>query len=261
MSFTVAADAYNRFMGRFSEPLAALFVGRAGVRPGQRALDVGCGPGAMTSVLTEWLGAAAVTAVDPSASFVAAARQRHRDVAVVSAVAEELPFADDSFDLTAAQLVVQFMSDPVAGLHEMARVTRPGGTVAACVWDHDGGSGPLALFWQAVRDLDPAALGEGDRPGTREGDLVRLFADAGLPAPLGDRLTVEIEVGSFEEWWEPFTLGVGPAGDYVASLAPDRRDALATRMAGLLPAKPFTVRATAWYAEATVGAAPGARGR
>ena len=127
----------------------------AGVAAGQRVLDVGCGPGALTAELVARLGAASVAAVDPSEPFVAAARERHPGVDVRQASAEQLPFPDDAFDAALAQLVVHFMSDPVAGLGEMARVTRPDGVVAACVWDHAGGKGPLSAFWDAARELDP----------------------------------------------------------------------------------------------------------
>lgn len=151
VSFNVTADAYTRFMGRFSEPLAVEFVERAGVREGQRALDVGCGPGALTTQLVYRLGANAVSAIDPSAAFVAAIRARLPAVDVRCGAAEHLPFHDDSFDLTLAQLVVHFMADPVRGLREMSRVTRPGGLVAACVWDLAGDGGPLAAFWRAAR--------------------------------------------------------------------------------------------------------------
>ena len=143
-NFEVPADAYDRFMGRYSRHLSARLADFArAVEAGQRALDVGCGPGALTGELGR-LGADGVTAVDPSESFVAAVRERQPGVRVEHASAEELPFGGGEFDVALAQLVVHFMADPVQGLREMARVTRPGGVVAACVWDHarDGG-GPL----------------------------------------------------------------------------------------------------------------------
>jgi SAM-dependent methyltransferase len=180
MSFEVSADAYLRFMGKYSEPLAMLFADLAGIRAGLRVLDVGCGPGALTAELARRAGPDAVSAVEPSASFAAATRDRLPGVAVRQATAERLPFPDASFDATLAQLVVHFMRDPVQGLREMGRVTRPGGTVAACVWDHAGDRGPLGAFWQAVRELDPAAYDESTLPGVREGELARLFAQAGL---------------------------------------------------------------------------------
>ena len=237
-----------RFMGRYSEPLAARFADLAGVRPGQRLLDVGCGPGALTAELVRRAGVDAVSAVEPSASFAAAVRERLPGVDVRRSAAEQLPFPDHTFDAAAAQLVVHFMTDPVLGLREMGRVTRPGGMVAACVWDHAGGRGPLAAFWSAARELDPAADDESDLPGVREGHLAALFAQAGLGQAQVTTLTVRVRHAGFEQWWEPFTLGVGPAGAYVAALAPDRRSELRERCRRLLPAGPVEISATAWAA-------------
>jgi SAM-dependent methyltransferase len=250
VTFDVAADAYARFMGRFSEPLAARFLDVVDVRAGQRALDVGCGPGALTAQLVVRLGADAVVAIDPSASFVAAARQRLPEVDVRSGVAESLPFPDRSFDVVLAQLVVHFMTDPVAGLREMARVTRPGGIVAASVWDHAGGRGPLAAFWRAVHELDPEAQDEADLPGAREGHLADLCAAAGFRDIEPGMLTVTLRFATFDDWWEPFTLGVGPAGAYVGRLAESRRDALRAACARHLPPAPFELEASAWCVRA-----------
>lgn len=233
-------------MGRYSEPLAPLLAGLAGVRRGQRALDVGCGPGALTAELVRRLGADAVSAVDPSEPFAAAVRERCPGVDVRVSAAEQLPFGDGVFDVAAAQLVVHFMRDPVAGLREMARVTRPGGVVAACVWDHAGGQGPLAVFWRAARELDPQADDESGRAGVREGQLAQLFGQAGLAVTEATALTVRVRYATFEDWWEPFTLGVGPAGAYVASLADERRVALRERGRQRLGPPPVEVSATAW---------------
>lgn len=252
MSFNVPADAYARFMGRYADPLAVQFVELADVRRGQRVLDVGCGPGALTAALVERLGAAAVVAIDPSAPFVAAVEARFPDVDVRSGSAERLPFADQSFHLVLAQLVVHFMTDPVLGLREMARVTGPGGTVAACVWDHAGGTGPLATFWQAVRDIDPGAHDESDLAGAREGHLAELCAAAGLSHVESAKLSVRVPFATFDKWWEPYTLGVGPAGAYVARLDEDGRDELRTRCAQRLPPAPFVVDASAWAVRARV---------
>jgi SAM-dependent methyltransferase len=246
VSFNVSAGAYLRFMGRYSEPLAVQFADLAGIGRGQRVLDVGCGPGALTAELVSRAGPDAVSAVDPSASFAAAARERLPGVDVRRSTAERLPFPDGTFDAALAQLVVHFMTDPVAGLREMARVTRPGGVVSACVWDHAGGRGPLAVFWQAVLQLDPAADDESDLAGVREGQLAALFAQAGLNATEVTTLTVQAGYASFADWWEPFTLGVGPAGAYVGSLTPDRRAALHDQCRHLLPAGPIEISATAW---------------
>jgi SAM-dependent methyltransferase len=240
-------------MGRYSSLLATHFATLAGVRDGQRALDVGCGPGALTAELVRRLGARAVSAADPSASFVEAVRSRLPDVDVRVATAERLPFPDGGFDRALAQLVVHFMTDPVAGLSEMARVTRPSGLVAACVWDHAGGSGPLSTFWQAVRELDPQARDESGLAGAREGQLAELFAAAGLDGIESSLLTVRVRFESFDEWWEPFTLGVGPAGDHVARLSAGDRAELRARCAALLPAQtPFEVSASAWAASGRV---------
>jgi SAM-dependent methyltransferase len=250
MSFDVSADAYSRFMGRFSEPLAARFADLAEVRSGQRALDVGCGPGALTAQLVERLGAGAVTAIDPSPSFVDAVAGRFPDVDVRCGAAESLPFPDDGFDLALAQLVVHFMADPVAGLREMARTTRPGGLVAACVWDHGGGGGPLSSFWAAVHDLDPGAPGEAELAGSREGHLAHLCAEAGLTQVESGSLAVDVGIETFADWWEPFTLGVGPAGAYVAALDDAGRERLTAQYQQRMPPAPFTVAATAWCVRA-----------
>ena len=246
MSFEVTADAYMRFMGQYSEPLAPRFADLAGIHDGQRVLDVGCGPGALTAELVNRVGAASVSAVEPSDSFAAAARERLPGVEVRQSAAEQLPFPDGTFDAALAQLVIHFMADPVQGLREMHRVTRPGGTVAACVWDHAGDRGPLAAFWSAVRELDPAAEDESGLAGVREGHLAKLFSQAGLDRTSVTTLTVRIRHASFDHWWQPFTLGVGPAGGYVASLAPDRRAELREQCRRLLPAGPVEITAAAW---------------
>lgn len=248
MSFFTAADAYDRFMGRYSRLLSPQMADLAGVAPGQRALDVGCGPGALTAELVRRLGASAVAAVDPSQPFVDAARERHPGVDVRQASAEALPFPDQTFDAVLAQLVVHFMSDPVGGLSEMRRVTRPEGAVVACVWDHAGGKGPLGVFWQAARELDAGVHDEGGLPGAREGHLSQLFTDAGFKQVESTTVVAELEHASFEDWWEPYTAGVGPAGAYVATLDAEHADALRERCRALLPAAPFTLTSVAWAA-------------
>lgn len=251
MTFDVSADAYLRFMGRYSEPLAVPFTDLAGVAHGQRALDVGCGPGALTAELVRRLGPESVCAVEPSEPFAGAARERLPGAGISRSAAENLPFGDGVFGVALAQLVVHFMADPKAGLREMGRVVRPGGTVAACVWDHAGGGGPLALFWQAARELDPAAPDESGLAGTREGQLAGLFAQAGLSEVSrvrAVRLTVRVDHASFEQWWQPFTLGVGPAGAYVASLTEEHRAALREHCRQMVGGGPVEVSASAWAA-------------
>ena len=245
MSFDVSAEAYGRFMGRFSGPLAPLFADLADVRPGQLALDVGCGPGALTGELVERLGPGSVTGIDPSEPFVAAARQRFPGVRIRTGSAEELPFEDNAFDRVLAQLVVHFMADPVAGLREMGRVTAPDGLMAACVWDHGGGTGPLSTFWRAARDLDPSVAGEAGLAGSRDGQLVALAGQAGLEGASQSRLTVRVHFADFDSWWEPFTFGVGPAGDHVRGLDPQHREALRARCRELL-GDHFDLTVAAW---------------
>lgn len=247
MSFDGTADAYTRFMGRYSERLAAPFADFAGVRPGQRALDVGCGAGALTAELVTRLGPEAVCAAEPSSSYVTAVRERLPGVDVRRASAEALPFSSGGFDAVLAQLVVHFMADPVAGLREMARVTRTGGTVGACVWDHGGGRSPVTAFWRAARRLDPeAARAWPDRPGGGEGELAALFASAGLGQGSATALRVPVRHDSFDQWWEPFALGVGPVGGYLTALGPQRSGDLRDACREMLGDGPFEVSVAAW---------------
>jgi len=250
--FAVAADAYDRFMGRYSVRLAPSFADFAQVVPGHRALDVGCGPGALTTELVRRLGATAVAAVDPSEPFAAAARERHFGVDVRVAAAEELPFADGEFDAALAQLVVHFMDDPVRGLAEMARVTRQSGVVAACVWDHAGGQTPLAPFWKAVHEFDRDETGESGMAGGHEGHLTELFTAAGLRNVQESALPVTVKHATFEDWWEPFTLGVGPAGVYLTSRQPERQAELRERSHEVLGPGPFAIESRAWTARGNV---------
>ena len=249
MSFQVDGAAYDRFMGRYSRLLAPQLADFAGVAAGQRVLDVGSGPGALTAELVARVGASAVVAVDPSEPFVDALRERLPDVEAAQASAEALPFGDGTFDAALAQLVVHFMSDPVAGLREMARVTRPGGVVAACVWDHAGERSPVAVFWRAARELDSGTRDESDLAGAREGALAELLREAGLQRVTESEIGAPFAPASFEEWWEPFTLGVGPAGQYLDGLGEEARAALRDRCRALLDsARP----AVAWAARGEV---------
>jgi ubiquinone/menaquinone biosynthesis C-methylase UbiE len=252
MSFDVAADAYDSYMGRYSTLLSAQLADLARVGSGQRILDVGCGPGALTAELVARVGAAAVAAVDPSESFVAAARARNPGVDVRRASAEKMPFEDGAFDAALAQLVVHFMADPVAGLAEMARVTRADGVVAACVWDFGGERGPVSLLWQAARELDPAVVDESGLAGARAGHLAELFEAAGLREIEEATLSADLEHTGFEQWWSPFTHGVGPGGAYVASLDARAQAALRERCRAMLPDGPFTQSARAWAARGLV---------
>jgi SAM-dependent methyltransferase len=233
-------------MGRYSSQLSAQLADLAGIEAGQRVIDVGCGPGALIVELVRRLGTNAVAAVDPSEQFVEAARTRHPGVGVQLASAEDLPFGDDEFDAALAQLVVHFMADPVAGLAEMRRVTRPGSVVSASVWDVGGGRAPISPYWKAARELDPNLTGESDRAGAREGHLAALFEAAGLREVEQAELSATTEYETFDEWWYPYTLGVGPAGAHAQSLGPDELAEVRQRCRRLLPEPPFAFTAYAW---------------
>jgi SAM-dependent methyltransferase len=213
---------------------------------------VGAGPGALTAEVAGRIGGAGVSAVEPSEPFAAALRERFPDSDIRRASAEALPFPDDEFDATLAQLVVQFLDDPVAGIRELARVTRTHGTVAACVWDHAGRRGPLSTFWAGVRATGATPPERGDPPGTRGGDLARILTDAGLGHVQETALTVRVVHASFEEWWEPYEHAAGPAGAYVATLDAAARQEVREACRALLPAPPFTITGTAWAARGTV---------
>ena len=248
MSFDVSPDAYGRFMGRYAEPLATVFTGFAAVGAGDKVLDVGCGPGALTAHLLS-VGAE-VTAIDPSPRFIDAIRARFPDIDVRRGTAEELPYPAATFDAALAQLVVHFMTDAAAGIRQMARVTRPGGVVAACVWD--GPTGALAPFWDAVHAIDPDAEDEALLSGAHRGHLTDVFAAAGLRDVEERAITVDVVHPTFDEWWEPYTYGVGPAGDHVRRLDDAGRARLQAVARERLGDGPFTVTATAWAARARV---------
>jgi SAM-dependent methyltransferase len=247
-TFDVSAAAYDRFMGRYSRQLSPQLADLAGVEAGQTALDVGCGPGALTAELVERLGTAAVCAVDPSASFVDAIQERFPGVAVERAPAERLPYADGSFDAALAQLVVHFMSDPVAGLREMARVTVEGGPIAVCGWDLAGDCSPLTAFWSGVHVIVPDARDEAGMKGSGEGQLPAILEAAGIGDVREVALSVEVEHASFEDWWEPYTYGVGPAGAFVGRLDPSARDRVREACREQLGDGPFTIAARSWAA-------------
>ena len=256
-TFNTPAEAYDRHVGRYSRELARALIAAAGVSPGQRALDVGCGPGALTAELVGLLGEDQVAAVDPSKPFVEACRARLPGVRVEAGPAEALPFADDEFDHALAQLVVNFMTDPQAGVGEMARVTRPGGTVAAAVWDYAGEMIFLRRFWDAAVAVDPSAadLDEGrSMPFCAPDELAALWSSTGLADV---RVVPAVTTGrydGFEDLWEPLERGVGPSGSHAASLAADRRAAVKEELRRRLSVgdAPFELTARAWVATGRV---------
>ena len=253
-TFDAAADAYDRHVGRYARPLAGELIRFARVERDMRVLDVGCGIGALTGALAALVGADRVAGVDPSAPSVAACRTRVPGADVSVATGERLPFADGAFDATLSQLVVNFMTDPEAGVGEMARVTRAGGVVAACVWDYAGEMTLLRAFWDAARDVAPARAAAADEgavmPWCREGELAELWRGAGLQDVRAGSLVVAARYDDFEDCWAPFPSGLAPSGAFCRSLddAGRRRlhDAFRDRLG--VGEGPFELHARAWAA-------------
>jgi SAM-dependent methyltransferase len=256
-TFAVAGAAYDSFMGRYSSPLARRFAEAVEVQHGQRAVDVGCGPGALTGVLVELLGAEAVAACDPSPGFVADCAARHPGVAVRHGRAEAMPFDDGEFDHALAQLVLHFVSEPDVAARELARVVRPGGKVAANVWDFADGMEMLRAFWDAATSLDPDAPDEATtlRFGG-PGEIAALFDSVGLDDIAESTLQVSSTYADFGELWAGFEAGIGPAGAYCIGLAAPAREALRSTLFERIgaPVGSFTLRAVARCVVATVTA-------
>jgi ubiquinone/menaquinone biosynthesis C-methylase UbiE len=255
--FRAPTDAYDRFVGRYSPALASELIAFAGIEAPMRVLDVGAGPGALTVALAERVGARNVAAVEPSDVFAAACRDRAPGVEVTVAGAESLPFPDGAFDATLSQLVVNFVPDPLAGVREMARVTRPGGTVASCVWDYGGEMTMLRAFWDAAREVDPSGGAAADEATVMrwcaQGELAQLLATAGMTDVRSGALVVRARYQGFDDLWAPFPTGVGPAGAYTKSLDPDDqlavRDAFRRRLD--VGDEPFELTARAWAVAGT----------
>lgn len=257
-TFRASADAYDALVGRYSPQLASALIDFAGIEPGICALDVGCGTGALTAALAGRLETANVAAADPSEPFVEACRERLPGVEVVVAGAEALPFSNATFDAALAQLVVNFMADAEAGVREMARVTRPGGVVASCVWDYAGEMTLLRAFWDAAREVDPAGAAAADEGVVMrwcgEGELADLWRAAGLSDVRFAPLSVSASYADFEDLWWPLPTGVAPSGAFCKSLDEDRRGALHDayrRRLGVGDA-PFELTARAWAVAGTV---------
>jgi SAM-dependent methyltransferase len=252
--FSSAVENYDRFMGRYAAGLAPKLADAAGVRAGMHVLDVGCGPGALAVELAGRVGEPNVAAVDPTAHFVAACRARLPGADVREGVAESLPWDGGTFDAALCSLVVAWMSDADQGIGEMVRVTKPGGTVAAAMWDLAGGGlEMLTHFWRAARAIDPSLPDDEPRAGVREGDLVERFGRAGLEGVTAGTLETGVDYAGFDDYWEPFVGGGGPAsGAFYASLDDSGKATLRESVRASLPHGPFTLPARAWLALGTV---------
>ncbi|HEX5469912.1 MAG TPA: class I SAM-dependent methyltransferase [Gaiellaceae bacterium] len=257
MTFAVAAEAYDRFMGRYSGELGRELASRAGLRPAMRALDVGAGTGKLTGALAEIVGEENVAAVDPSEPFAETLRERFPHADVRRASAEDLPFPDEEFDAVLSQLVLNFVADPKRALAEMRRVARRGGVAAAAVWDYGEAMTMLTRFWEAAATIDADGAEALDERRTMrlsaEGGLAELWETTGLADVEGGAIVVSTSYESFDELWKPYLAGVGPAGAYAASLAPDAQEALRDEYRRRLgsPEGAFTLEARAWYAVGT----------
>lgn len=247
-AFTVPAEAYDAYMGRYSRRLAGVFADFAGVGEDARVVDVGCGPGALTEVLAARVGASRVAAAEPGEAFVAACRARCPGADVRLAPAERLPWPVATFDAALAQLVVTFMRDAPAGVGEMRRVVRPGGAVAACSWDLRGGMRMLRTFWEAAEGLGGDPPDEAGMRWNTPDELRELWALAGLEDVAVEALDVEAEYADFDDYWRPFLAGVGPAGAYCVGLDEATRERIRERCRRALgdPSGPFALPARAW---------------
>ena len=254
------SEAYEQFMGRWSRQLAPAFAEFAGIEGVESVLDVGTGTGALAEALLAESQSCRVIGVDPALSYVEHARSRLADERVTfeKGDGQDLRFQNDSFDATLSLLVINFISEPRDALAEMIRVTRPAGIVAGCVWDYDQGMEMLRVFWDEAVALNPAASPRDERnmPFCTRDQLRDLWRDGGLLEVEVAPLVIETEFASFDDFWNPFLLGQGPAGAYVASLSDADRNSLKERIkTRLLPNDEMgsiTLHARAWAVKGVV---------
>ncbi len=254
------ADAYERFMGRWSQKLAPALVACSEVRDGGAGLDVGSGTGALSFAIKDATTTTQVLGIDLSPEYVSYAAGKNTDERVRFEVgnAQELGQRDGSFDRTMSLLVLNFVPDRKRAVAEMIRVTKPGGVVSSAVWDYADGMEMLRVFWDEATALDRAIAGrdEKDMPLCKPGELAALFRDAKLENVSETELVIPMHFSSFDDYWEPFGLGQGPAGAYVATLTPEQklalRERLRTRLLGGAADRPLEMHARAWAAKGTV---------
>jgi SAM-dependent methyltransferase len=252
-------DGYERFMGRWSRRLAPLFLAFAQVGEGCMVLDVGCGTGALAFAAAE-IRSVNVNGVDPCVAYIRSAQERAAGYPVRFEVgdAQVLPYPDATFDRALSMLVLNFLAEPVTALREMIRVTRPNGVVAAAVWDYGDGMVMLRTFWDEAVALIPDAASRDERlmPLSRRGELAELWRGQGLGDVQEQPLTIESVFRSFDDYWQPFPAGQGPAGSFTVSLSEPQRQALQSRLRDRLldggPDRPFTLPVRAWAVRGVV---------
>ncbi len=255
------AEAYERFMGRWSRTLAPLFVDFAGVRDTGRVLDIGSGTGALAFSIARMRSQCEVLGIDPSEQYVAYANGRNPfpgRARFEVGDAQQLRFPYGTFDDTLSLLVFNFIPDRNKPLSEAIRVTKPGGCVSAAVWDYGAGMRMLRVFWDAAVAVDPTAkrFDESDMPLCRAGELGELWKQSGLNRIEERPLEITMRFRSLADYWDPFLLGQGPAGSYVQKLDSDHRRALRDevkrRLALATDDAPFSMPARAWAVSGVV---------
>jgi SAM-dependent methyltransferase len=254
--------AYERLMGRWSRHLADELLRFAGPAPGERVLDLGCGTGSLCAALAARAEPAAIVGLDIAAPYVAFAAGRLADLRLGFCIgdAQRLPFAAATFDRALSLLALNFVADPPAAIAELARVTRPGGTIAAAVWDMAGGLVYQRLFWDTAAALDPAAdrarARQLSRPLTTPGTLAEALRAAGLAGVAETSLMIRMTYAGFADYWAPIADAQGPVGDYVRSVDPGRLERIAERVRAAYlagrPDGPRSMAAVAWAASGRV---------